>query len=57
MKSSFIITQTMAIKNLKHRSVRTWCMIFFVFMLSVALFFSSVLVDSMTDNLQKLLID
>ncbi|MDU6877531.1 ABC transporter permease [Clostridium tepidum] len=53
MKSSFIITQTMAIKNLKHRSVRTWCMIFFVFMLSVALFFSSVLVDSMTDNLQK----
>ena len=47
------ITEQMAVKNLRRRPVRTWCMIFFVFMLSAALFLSSVLVESMQGSLQK----
>lgn len=47
------ITEQMAVKNLRRRPVRTWCMVFFVFMLSAALFLSSVLVESMQGSLQK----
>ena len=47
------VTEQMAVKNLRRRPVRTWCMIFFVFMLSAALFLSSVLVESMQGTLQK----
>ena len=42
-----MITQIVALKNLQRRPVRTWCMVFFVFMLAASLFMSSVLVDSM----------
>jgi len=48
-----MITQIVALKNLQRRPVRTWCMIFFVFMLAASLFMSSVLVDSMEDSLEK----
>ncbi len=48
-----MITQTIALKNLGRRPVRTWCMIFFVFMLAAALFLSSVLVDSMESMIEK----
>ena len=46
MKTMGIIWK-IALKNLKRRPVRTGCMIFFVFMLSASLFFSSMLVGSM----------
>jgi len=42
-----------ALKNLQRRPVRTWCMVFFVFMLAASLFMSSVLVDSMEASLEK----
>ena len=45
--------QTIALKNLKRRPVRTCCMIFFVFMLASALFLTTVLVDSMKSGLEK----
>lgn len=48
-----LVAQTMAVKNLQRRPVRSWCMIFFVFMLAASLFFSSVLVKGMSDNLEK----
>ena len=48
-----MITQTIALKNLGRRPVRTWCMIFFVFMLAASLFLSSVLVDSMEGMIEK----
>lgn len=51
MNSSII--QTIAIKNLNRRPVRTWCMIFFTFILSCSLFFTTVLVDSMKNGLEK----
>ena len=41
------IIQKMAVKNLTRRPVRSWSMIFFVFMLSFSLMLSTVLVDSM----------
>lgn len=47
------ITQTMALKNLQRRPVRSWCMIFFVFMLAASLFLSTVLTDSLSDSLEK----
>lgn len=47
------IAQTMALKNLRQRPVRSWCMIFFVFMLAASLFLSTVLADSMSDSLEK----
>lgn len=47
------VAQTMALKNLRRRPVRSWCMIFFVFMLAASLFLSTVLVDSMSDSLEK----
>ncbi len=47
------VVQTMALKNLQRRPVRSWCMIFFVFMLAASLFLSTVLVDSMNDGLEK----
>ena len=47
------VVQTMALKNLQRRPVRSWCMIFFVFMLAASLFLSTVLVDSMKDGLEK----
>lgn len=47
------IVQRMAVSNLKRRPVRAWCMVFFVFMLSAALFFSSILVGSMEGTLKK----
>lgn len=52
MKTMGIIWK-IALKNLKRRPVRTGCMIFFVFMLSASLFFSSMLVGSMEGTLQK----
>lgn len=52
MKTMGIIWK-IAFKNLKRRPVRTGCMIFFVFMLSASLFFSSMLVGSMEGTLQK----
>ena len=48
-----MITQIVALKNLQRRPVRTWCMVFFVFMLAASLFMSSVLVDSMEESLEK----
>ena len=48
-----MITQIVALKNLQRRPVRTWCMVFFVFMLAASLFMSSVLVDSMEASLEK----
>lgn len=42
-----------ALKNLKRRSVRTLCMVFFAFMLSACLFCCSVLTDSMESSLQN----
>ena len=51
MKNNVI--QVMALKNLQRRPVRSWCMIFFVFMLASSLFLSTVLVDSMSDSLEK----
>ena len=47
------IIQKMAVKNLTRRPVRSWSMIFFVFMLSFSLMLSTVLVDSMKDRLEK----
>ena len=47
------VAQTMALKNLQQRPVRSWCMIFFVFMLSASLFLSTVLIDSMKNSLEK----
>ena len=47
------ITMNMAQKNLKRRPVRSWCMIFFVFMLAASLFLTTVLTDSLTDSLEK----
>ena len=47
------IVQKMAVKNLTRRPVRSWSMIFFVFMLSFSLMLSTVLVDSMKDRLEK----
>ena len=47
------VTQSIALKNLKRRPVRSWCMIFFVFMLASSLFLSSVLTDSLSDSLEK----
>lgn len=47
------IVQKMAWKNLQRRPVRSWCMIFFVFMLAASLFLCSVLTESMQGNLDK----
>ena len=47
------IIQKMAVKNLTRRPVRSWSMIFFVFMLSFSLMLSTVLVDSMKDRLEQ----
>ncbi|MBR4878840.1 MAG: FtsX-like permease family protein [Clostridia bacterium] len=47
------VISTVALKNLSRRPVRTWCMIFFVFMLAASLFLSSVLVDSMESTIEK----
>ena len=47
------VTLNMAMKNLQRRPVRSWCMIFFVFMLAASLFLSTVLTDSMSDSLEK----
>ncbi len=47
------VTLNMAMKNLQRRPVRSWCMIFFVFMLAASLFISTVLTDSMSDSLEK----
>lgn len=47
------VAQTMALKNLQQRPVRSLCMIFFVFMLSASLFLSTVLIDSMKSSLEK----
>lgn len=48
-----LVAQTMALKNLQQRPVRSCCMIFFVFMLSASLFLSTVLIDSMKNSLEK----
>ena len=48
-----IVTLNMAMKNLQRRPVRSWCMIFFVFMLAASLFLSTVLTDSLSDSLEK----
>ena len=47
------VTLNMAMKNLQRRPVRSWCMIFFVFMLAASLFLSTVLTDSLSDSLEK----
>ena len=47
------VTANMALKNLQRRPVRSWCMIFFVFMLAASLFLSTVLTDSLSDSLEK----
>lgn len=47
------VIQAMAVKNLTRRPVRTWSMVFFVFMLSFSLMLSTVLVDSMEERLSK----
>jgi putative ABC transport system permease protein len=47
------VIQAMAVKNLTRRPVRTWSMVFFVFMLSFSLMLSTVLVDSMEERLDK----
>ncbi len=47
------VTFNMALKNLQRRPVRSWCMIFFVFMLAASLFFCTVLTDSMSESLEK----
>lgn len=47
------VTGSMALKNLQRRPVRSWCMIFFVFMLAASLFLTTVLTDSMSDSLEK----
>jgi len=47
------VTFNMALKNLQRRPVRSWCMIFFVFMLAASLFLSTVLTDSLSDSLEK----
>ncbi len=47
------VTLNMALKNLQRRPVRSWCMIFFVFMLAASLFFCTVLTDSLSESLEK----
>lgn len=44
---------SVALKNLQRRNVRSWTMIFFVFMLAVSLFLGSVLTGSMKAGLDK----
>ncbi len=47
------VTGSMALKNIQRRPVRSWCMIFFVFMLAASLFLTTVLTDSLADSLEK----
>ena len=53
MRKDVFITQKVALKNLARRPVRTWCMIFFVFILAATLFCSSVLTYSMEESVEK----
>lgn len=50
-----MITFHMALKNLQRRPIRSFSMVFFVFMMAASMFLCTVLTDSMSESLDKTL--